>query len=202
MSKISQAAALPISPKRLFRFVGALAVLAFLLGAAPHARAQTPFYLGAHFGGHRLAEMDQTRVGYGFRLGYQAYLPFISLESEVNFFPTTSGGNLGETQAFFGVKFGKHVGRWGGFLKARPGFTHFGGGAFPQRLTERTKFALDLGGGVEFDLLEKVGLRWDVSNVRIHYGDAMLSAGPGSLIGAPLGTRNTFQTTFGVVLHF
>ena len=202
MSKISRAAALPNFPTRLIRFVGALAVLAFLLGAAPHARAQTPFYIGAHFGGHRLAELGQTRVGYGFRLGYEAYLPFISLESEVNFFPTTSGGNVGETQAFFGLKFGKHIGRWGGFLKARPGFTHFGGGSSPQRLSERTKFALDLGGGVEYDLTEKFGLRWDLSDVRIYYGDAMLSAGPGGPLGAPLGTRNTLQTTLGVVLHF
>jgi len=202
MSKITRAAALLNFTTRPFRFAGALAVLAFLLAAAPGARAQTPFYLGAHIGGHRLAELDQSRVGYGFRLGYEAYLPFIALESEVNFFPTTSGGNLGETQAFFGLKFGKHVGRWGGFLKARPGFTHFGGGAFQQQLTERTKFALDLGGVVEYGLGPKVSLRGDVSNVRIHYGDAMLSAGPGGPLGAPLGTRNTLQTTFGVVLHF
>jgi len=202
MSKITRATALPNFPTQLLRFAGALAVLAFLLVAAPGARAQTPFYLGAHFGGHRLAEMDQTRVGYGFRLGYEAYLPFISLESEVNFFPTTSSGNLGETQAFFGLKFGKHIGRWGGFLKARPGFTHFGGGAFPQRLTEQTKFALDLGGGVEYDLGPKVSLRWDLSDAKIFYGDAMLTAGPGNTLGAPLGTRNTLQSTFGVVLHF
>ena len=202
MSKISRAGALPNFPARLFRFAGALAVMAFLLGAAPHARAQTPFYAGAHFGGHRLAELGQTRVGYGFRLGHEAYLPFISLETEVDFFPTTSGGNLGETQAFFGLKFGKRIGRWGGFLKARPGFTHFGGGSSQQRLNERTKFALDLGGVVEYGLGPKVSLRGDVSNVRIHYGDAMLSAGPGGPLGAPLGTRNTLQTTFGVVLHF
>ena len=92
-------------------------------------------------------------MGYGFRAGYEAYLPFISLESEVNFFPTTSGGDLGETQAFFGLKFGKKIGSWGGFVKVRPGFTHFGGGAFPTRLTEHTKFALDLGGGIEYDLV-------------------------------------------------
>jgi len=202
MSKITRAAALLNFTTRPFRFAGALAVLAFLLAAAPGARAQTPFYLGAHIGGHRLAELDQSRVGYGFRLGYEAYLPFIALESEVNFFPTTSGGNLGETQAFFGLKFGKHVGRWGGFLKARPGFTHFGGGAFQQQLTERTKFALDLGGGVEYDLSEKLLLRLDLSDVKIFYGDARVLAVPGGPPGPRLGTRDTFQSTFGLVLRF
>jgi hypothetical protein len=187
---------------RPFRFAGALAVLVLLLAAAPGARAQTPFYLGAHIGGHRLAELDQSRVGYGFRLGYDAYLPFISLESEVNFFPTTSGGDLGETQAFFGLKFGKHIGRWSGFLKVRPGLTHFGGGAFPQRLTEKTKFAMDLGGGVEFDLSEMVGLRLDLSDVKIFYGDAMVLAAPAGPPGPPLGTHDTFQSTFGLVLRF
>ena len=186
----------------IIRLALALAAAACFLGAAPQARAQTPFYLGAHLGGHRLAELDQSRLGYGLRLGYEAYLPFISLESEVNFFPTTSGGNLGETQAFFGLKFGKHIGRWGAFLKARPGFTHFGGGAFPQRLTERTKFALDLGGGLEFDLTPKVGLRLDLSDTRIYYGDAAVLAAPGGPAGPRLGTRNTLQSSFGLVLRF
>lgn len=202
MSKATRAAVLLDFTTRLFRFAGALAVLAFLLAAAPDARAQTPFYLGAHIGGHRLSELDQSRLGYGFRLGYEAYLPFISLESEVNFFPTTSGGDLGETQAFFGLKFGKRIGRWGGFLKARPGLTHFGGGAFSQRLTERTKFAMDLGGGVEFDLSEKVGLRLDLSDVKIFYGDAMVLAAPGGPPGPRLGTHDTLQSTFGLVLRF
>ena len=185
----------------IIRLALVLAAAVCLLGATPQARAQTPFYLGAHMGGHRLAELDESRLGYGFRLGYEAYLPFISLESEVNFFPTTSGGNLGETQAFFGLKFGKHIGRWGGFLKFRPGFTHFGGGASPQRLTEHTKFALDLGGGVEFDLSEQLLLRLDVSDAKIFYGDARILTPPGPP-GPRLGTRNTLQSTFGVVLRF
>jgi hypothetical protein len=202
MSRIALVAAVPLTWKRLLRMACALALPAFLFIAAPAARAQTPFYVGAHIGGHRLSELDQSRFGYGFRLGYDAYLPFISLEAEVNYFPTTSGGNLGETQGLFGLKFGKKIGRWGGFLKARPGFTHFGGGAFPQRLTEHTKFAMDLGGGVEYDLFTKLGLRLDVSDIRIYYGDAALRAGPGGPPGPRLGTRDTLQSTFGVVLRF
>jgi hypothetical protein len=187
----------------LYRFSTAAAVASVcLLLAAPPARAQTPFYFGAHLAGHRLAELDQSRIGYGFRAGYEAYLPFISLESEVNFFPTTSGGNLGETQAFFGLKFGKTIGRWGGFIKLRPGFTHFGGGNFPSRLTQHTKFALDLGGAIEYEIVPKVGLRLDVSDVKIYYGDAQLLAAPGGAPGPRLGTRNTLQSSFGLVVHF
>jgi hypothetical protein len=182
--------------------VAAVIAAACLLTATPSARAQTPFYFGAHLSGHRLSELDQSRLGYGFLGGYEAYLPFISLESEVNFFPTTSGGNLGETQAFFGLKFGKKIGRWGGFVRVRPGFTHFGGGAFPNRLTERTKFALDLGGGLEFEVLSRLGLRLDLGDTKIYYGDAQLLATPAGPPGPRLGTHHTFQSSFGLVVHF
>jgi Outer membrane protein beta-barrel domain len=182
--------------------VAAVVAAACLAATALPARAQTPFYLGAHLAGHRLSELNHSRVGYGFRAGYEAYLPFISLETEVNFFPTTAGGNLGETQAFFGLKFGTRVGRWGGFIKARPGFTHFGGGAFPTRLTERTKFALDFGAGVVFGLSPKLDLRLDVGDTQIHYGNAALLATPGGAAGARLGTHHTLQSSFGLVVHF
>jgi hypothetical protein len=182
--------------------VAALIAAACLLTAALPARAQTPFYFGAQLTGHRLAELNQSRLGYGFRAGYEVYLPFISLESEVNFFPTTSGGDLGETQAFFGLKFGKKIGSWGGFVKVRPGFTHFGGGAFPTRLTEQTKFALDLGGGIEHDLGPKITLRLDIGDTRIYYGDARLLAVPGGPAGPRLGTHQTLQSSIGLIVHF
>ena len=165
------------------------------------ARAQTPFYFGAQLLGHRLPELNQSRLGYGFRGGYNAYLPFISLEAEVNFFPTTSSGNLGETQAFFGLKFGKKIGRWGGFLKLRPGFAHFGGGAFPAELTQQTNFALDLGGGLEYGLAPKIDLRLDVGDTKIYYGDAVLLPPLGNG-AARLDTHNTLQSSIGLVVHF
>jgi opacity protein-like surface antigen len=182
--------------------VAAAVAAACLVTGAPPACAQTPFYVGAQLLGHRLSEQSQTRLGYGFRAGYDAYLPFISLEGEVNFFPTTSGGDLGETQAFFGLKFGKKIGRWGAFVKLRPGFTHFGGGMFPTRLTQQTKFALDLGGGLEYGLAPKVDLRLDVGDTRIYYGDAALLAAPAGAAGPRLGTHSTLQSSLGLVVHF
>jgi hypothetical protein len=187
---------------KLSAFRWGLVAAVCLIAAAVPARAQTPFYLGAHISGHRLAELNNSRFGYGFLGGYEAYLPFVSVETEVNFFPTTDGGDLGETQAFFGVKFGKKIGRWGGFIKVRPGFTHFGGGAFPTRLTDKTHFALDLGGGVEYALTPRIDLRLDVGDTRIHYGDAALLPAPGGTPGPRLGTRNTLQSNFGIVVHF
>jgi outer membrane protein with beta-barrel domain len=178
------------------------ATVVLLVAAALPARAQTPFYFGAHLTGHRLSELNDSRIGYGFLGGYDAYLPFISLESEVNFFPTSSSGDLGETQAFFGLKFGKKIAGWGAFVKARPGFTHFGGGAFPTRLTQQTKFALDLGAGIEHDLVPKVSVRLDVGDTKIYYGDAQLLPFPGGPPGPRLGTHDTFQGSLGLVVHF
>jgi Outer membrane protein beta-barrel domain len=180
----------------------AVLVVVCLLATALPARAQTPFYLGAQILGHRLSELNESRVGYGFRGGYDAYLPFVSVEAEVNFFPTSSSGNLGETQAFFGAKFGKKIGRWGAFVKARPGLVHFGGGAFPTRLTQQTHFAFDVGGGIEYGLAPKIDLRLDLGDTKIYYGDAALLATPGGTPGPRLGTHDTLEASLGLVVHF
>ena len=189
--------------KIVFRpaLVAAIAAACLLATARP-AHAQTPFYVGAHLSAHGLSQPDQGNVGFGLRGGYEAYLPFISLEAELNFLPWSSGGSFGETQGFFGLKFGKKIGRWGGFFRVRPGFTHFGEGDFPNQLTENTKFALDLGGGVEYDIAPKVTLRLDLGDTRIYYGDAALLLSPSGPPGQSLGTHDTFQSNIGIVVHF
>ena len=170
--------------------------------AAEPAHAQDRFAVGAQFAVHNLPELGETRVGYGFRLTYAAYLPFISFDAEFNSFPTGSSGNLGETQGFLGLKAGVRVGRWGVFGKARPGIANFGGGAFPNRITGATHFALDLGGGVEYYPLPHIGLRMDLSDVGTFFGNTSLRAGPGTPPGVPLHTQHNFETTTGVVLTF
>lgn len=180
----------------------ALAAAICILSLAPSARAQTPFSAGAHFVAHRSPELGQTLAGYGFVFNYDAYLPLISVEAEINFFPTSSTGNLGEKQFLIGPNLGTHVGKWGFYAKFHPGLAHFNGGALPNRLSEQTHFALDIGGILEYHLLPKIDLRGDVSNVSIHYGSATLSTGPGGPIGTPLGTRNNLQATIGLMVHF
>jgi hypothetical protein len=171
-------------------------------GFGNQAHAQDRFAIGTQVAIHKLPELGETAFGYGFRVTYGAYLPFLSFDSELNIFPTSSTGNFGETQGFFGLKAGVRVGRWGGFLKLRPGFDHFGGGFDPERMSSETHFALDLGGGVEYYFVPHLGLRWDLSDIMTHFGGTTLSSGPGGPIGTPLGTQQNFQTTLGLVVTF
>jgi hypothetical protein len=187
--------------KRGGRIVLVLLLVLFASGFASRLGAQDRLELGAQLAVHRLPELGETPVGYGFRLTYNAYLPLVAFDSEVNFFPTSSTGNLGETQGFFGLRAGVHVSRWGIYAKLRPGFASFGGGGFEQRLTARTHFALDVGGVLKYDVAPHVALRWDLSEVLTYFGNATLLAGPGP-VGVPLGTRHNFETTIGAVLQF
>jgi Outer membrane protein beta-barrel domain len=188
--------------KKLSLFAFALALVVALAGTAQKAHAQNRFEVGGQLAIHRLPELGETPIGYGFRFTYNAYLPFLAFDSEIDNYPTSSTGNFGATEGFFGLRAGVRVGPWGVFVKARPGFAHFGGGFDEQRLTSRTHFALDLGGVAEYFILPHVGVRWDLSDVMVHYGNATLLAGPGGPIGPPLGTRSNLQTTIGVVVSF
>ena len=186
--------------KKPFRLVLFLALAFFAGGFSPNLRAQG-FELGAQLAVHSLPELGETHPGYGFRFTYNGYAPFLALDSEINFFPTNSTGNLGETQVFAGLRAGVHVSRWGVYAKARPGFVNFGGGGFPQRLTSATHFALDLGGVIEYDVAPHIALRWDLSDVLTDFGGATLLSGPG-YVGAPLHTQHNFQSTIGAVVRF
>jgi hypothetical protein len=154
--------------------------------------------VGAH-----LPALGENPLGYGFRFTYApGHQPFISFDSEINTFPTHSTGNFGQTQAFFGLKAGARVGQFGLFFKVRPGFDQFGGGADPGRLTRRLNFAMDVGGGVEYYFAPHLALRWDLGDVMTHFGGGVLLAPPGGPLGTSLGTRNSFQTTLGFLVHF
>lgn len=180
-------------------FLGVL--LFFLAGGFVSRLHAQAFELGAQLAVQNLPELGETRAGYGFRFTYNGYVPFLALDTEVNFFPTSSTGNLGETQAFVGLRAGVHVHRWGVYAKVRPGFAQFGGGADPERLTSSTHFALDIGGVVEYDVVPLIALRWDLSDVLTDFGSATLTSGPG-YVGAPLHTVHNFETTIGAVLRF
>jgi hypothetical protein len=180
-------------------FAVSLAMLAS--GFSSRLRAQDLFEAGAQIAVHSLPELGETPFGYGFRFTDNAYPPFLALDSELNFFPTNSTGNLGETQGFFGLKAGVKVGRWGVFAKLRPGFASFGGGSFEERLTARTHFALDIGGVLEYYPAPHVALRLDLSDVMTDFGPATLLAGPGRT-GVPLGSQHNFESTIGALLRF
>jgi hypothetical protein len=186
--------------KKQFQTVLYLALFFLASGAASKLHAQG-FEFGAQLAVHNLPELGETNAGYGFRFTYSGFPPFLALDTEINFFPTSSTGNLGETQVFVGLRAGARVHRWGVYAKLRPGFEDFGGGGFPQRLTSGTHFALDIGGVIEYDVVPRVALRWDLSDVLTDFGSATLLAGPG-YVGAPLHSQHNFETTIGAVLRF
>jgi hypothetical protein len=91
--------------KKQFQAVFFLAVAFFAGGVTSKLHAQS-FELGAQIAVHSLPELGETHPGYGFRFTYNGYPPFLALDSEINFFPTGSTGNLGETQFFVGLRAG------------------------------------------------------------------------------------------------
>jgi hypothetical protein len=156
---------------------------------------------GAHVALQRSPELGERLTGYGFRFTFGGPLPFVALDSELNIFPTSATGNLGEKQLFVGLRAGAHVGRLGIFAKAQPGVVIFGGGGFPQRITSGTHFALNIGGVLEYNILPLIALRLDVGDVLTEFGGTRLVSGPGR-VGVPLGAEHDLETTIGAVFRF
>jgi hypothetical protein len=176
----------------------AVALLVFPLRLA---RAQDRIELNVHASVLRLPELGETPVGVGVGFSYTAFFPLLSFDAEVNRFPTHPAGNFGATEGFFGLRAGIRVRGWGLFAKLRPGFIRFEDGGSENRLTSRTQFAMDVGGGVEYDFLPHLGMRVDLAEVIIPFGNTMLLTGPGT-VGVPLGTQHNFQATIGAMVHF
>jgi hypothetical protein len=119
---------------------------------------------------------------------------YIALESEVNFFLPDEGPAYA-TQGLFGIKAGKHTKYVGVFAKVRPGFqTNF---VINDR--EQDRFALDVGGVVEFYPNRHLVLRFDAGDVIIPFGN--------NVVGPPfraqrLGTTHNFQSSLGIGIRF
>lgn len=153
--------------------------------------------------------------GFGGRVGY---LPsrFWSVEAELNFFPEQDDdfGIIGgaKTQGLFGVKAGPRFEKFGVFGKVRPGFIRF------QRVLDcpegtisscnddgKTKFALDLGGVVEYYPTERTAVRVDFGDTVIWHGSVtLLPFFPEvpSPIRVRHGTTNNFQFSAGFSFRF
>lgn len=176
-------------------------LLAFLALPFGTLRAQDLFEVNVHASVLRLPELAETPVGVGVGFSYAALFPLISIDAELNHFPTSASGNFGATQGFFGLRAGIRVRKLGLFAKLRPGFIQFEDGASQGRLTSRTQFNLDVGGGFEYDLLPHIAVRVDLAEAIIPFGNATLLAGPG-VVGVPLGTQHDFEAEVGAVVHF
>lgn len=142
--------------------------------------------------------------GVGGRFSYNVN-DYVAFDAEVNHF-STAEINFDRTQGLFGVKAGKRFGRphVGVFLKARPGFMHFHGERLPGVLINgTTKFALDLGGVVEFYPSKRTVVRIDVGDTIIFYNGEVIRRL--SLPGGPqvrLGTAHGMQSAIGFGFRF
>ncbi len=143
--------------------------------------------------------IGETPGGIGGRVGYNLN-QYVTLESEVNYFPQNPSGNFGETEALFGAKAGLRSSGFGIFAKARPGFVHFGGDFYrvrnPGNLTHP---AFDLGGVAEFYPKEHLGVRIDFGDTIVAFGEKPIQTGLQPFTG---GVSHNFQLSLGVLFRF
>ena len=118
----------------------------------------------------------------------------ISLDSEVNFFLPDEGPAYA-TQGLFGIKAGKRTRYVGIFAKARPGFQT----NLVVNDSDKTRFALDVGGVAEFYPNRHVVLRFDAGDIIIPFGNSVIGQG---LFAQRLGTTHNFQYSLGVGVRF
>ena len=194
-----------------FSCVGICLCLAFSLPLSAQAHAQgytyTPprFEMGLHFTGLRLRDaLGEGPAGIGGRFTYN-HLENLAFEGEINYFPQDPSGDFGENQGLFGVKAGGRFEDIGLFAKVRPGFVHFGGDALGRRLSERTQFACDVGGVIEYYPSPRWLLRMDLGDTIIPFGGTRFISFFGTPAGpnvVRLGTTHNFQASFGFAVRF
>jgi hypothetical protein len=162
--------------------------------------------------GTRDAGVGTDVAGFGGRFVYLA-IPFVDLESELNFLPGNSATSGNHLQGLFGVKIGPRWERFGIFVKARPGFMHFrrdpfgvgrpGSGPFSQARAASTESSIDLGGVAEYYLKRGPILRFDLGKAVVRYDKRVVRTSdfvPEFEAGG-FTTRN-WQASFGVSFRF
>lgn len=145
--------------------------------------------------------IGEKPLGVGARFAYN-FSDHVSLDTEISYAPQNGQGDFGETMALAGVKVGKRWRKAGVFAKARPGLIHFGGSSYNQfNNVSPMKFALDLGGVVEFYPTKRSILRVDVGDTFIPFGGDTFATSTPPFIRTPGRTHN-LQTSFGFGYRF
>jgi hypothetical protein len=111
--------------------------------------------------------------GAGFTFDYRVSR-FVSFDSEYNLFPGTgkTGKSGGAQEVLAGLKVGRTFRSWGLFSQVRPGFIHFDKTLVPGSSTDyesTTRFALDLGGSVEYYASRRSTFRFNLGTTLVHY---------------------------------
>ena len=109
----------------------------------------------------------------GFGVPYSArFFQHVYFDSEVNFFPTGAHRGGPSIEGLFGAKFGQQAKRWGVFAKVRPGFIYYqkawSGGENP-KLTDLSRFAMDVGGTFEVYPTPRSAVRFDIGTTLVRY---------------------------------
>lgn len=131
------------------------------------------------------SEFDDSDLGVGGRLSWRP-TRFIGAEAELTFYPSDFADDLAfsksRVEGWFGVTVGPQLGRLRPFVKLRPGFVNVAKAPapfpciaiFPLPLACQlgggdTLFALDFGGGVEYQTTDRTFVRVDVGDRAVKY---------------------------------
>jgi hypothetical protein len=162
-----------------------------------------PFEAGVQFSGLHVNALGESPSGIGGRTSYEFTRGRLILapELELNCFPQNPSGNFGESQLLAGARIGIKVGGVGVFLKARPGFVHFGGDDFRSRNNGAdTAFASDLGVVIEYPASKRIGIRVDFGDTLIDFSRPVFT-GTSAVPSSP-GLSHNFQGGVGIVFRF
>jgi hypothetical protein len=177
-----------------------MAILLLSLGLAgiPAELYGQRYEAGIQLSGVHLHKIDEGAFGIGGRFHYNV-TNFLAADLELTRFPENPAGNFGESALWGGVRAGRHFDRFGTFVKARPGWIHFGGEYFASRLDRKTHFMFDLGGIFEYYPSRRLFLRLEGGDMVIYFGGARLSNRPNP---DALGTIHNFQSGAGFGFRF
>jgi opacity protein-like surface antigen len=176
--------------KLILSYVVACAFV-FLSASAHSAQAQSEppkFEVGGQFSllnfdPKLLDRSRRNEIGGGGRFTFNFH-KYVAAEAQFDYFPQNDTERIGtftltqfgsKAVGVFGVKAGARKKSFGVFGKARPGFIHFSAVpgflcvAFPCPQVAKTNFAFDVGGVVEYYPSKKAVLRFDASDLIIHY---------------------------------
>jgi opacity protein-like surface antigen len=168
-------------------------VLVVLMALSQPAAAQTAeqnFQVGVLFSSISSSEFDDTDVGAGGRISWRPAgllgSGLLGADAEFTFYPSDFADepafSSNRVEGLFGVTVGPTLGRLRPFAKVRPGFVRFSEAPEPfpcilifppplgcQLAGGATVFALDLGGGVEFQTSDRTSVRVDVGDRAVRY---------------------------------
>ncbi|MCB1025466.1 MAG: outer membrane beta-barrel protein [Acidobacteria bacterium] len=143
------------------------------------------------------ASVGEKPLGIGGRFTYN-FNDNIALDSELAYFPQNPSGNFGQTVALVGIKAGVRAEKLGVFAKIRPGIANFGGRDFRATGNNQTKFALDIGGVIEYYPTSRLIIRADLGDTIIPFGNDVVN----NPTAIRPGTTNNFQSSIGVGFRF